>query len=209
MPHSSFPSDTTLWMIIQLHLRTKRLTKSWTKWLQSRCHTWVYIIWSHKKRIMVSLSISIQWCAVRNSNQIHTRSKIWYNNIATSLQYVRFCFSNFISFLDSGKTFYWQGNTLYRIRIHIANATRAIKSRLVGVEGRGPFAGRRGVDRNLGPVSMEIIRPKSSLDWNLVKSRLSVASVLINESFWNFAQSTAVGLPCSVQNVKTIRWLKN
>ena len=43
-----------------------------------------------------------------------------------------------------------------------------------------------------------------------VKSRkISFAhtAVLVNKFIWNFAQSTAVWLPCSVQNCRRIRWL--
>ena len=34
---------------------------------------------------------------------------------------------------------------------------------------------------------------------------LHVIDFLVAESFWNFVQSTAVMLPCSVQNFKTIQ----
>ena len=39
---------------------------------------------------------------------------------------------------------------------------------------------------------------------NIAKSHLSITSSSVAQSFWNFAQSTAVSQPCSVQNVKTI-----
>ena len=41
---------------------------------------------------------------------------------------------------------------------------------------------------------------------NLAKSRLLINHCSVFESFWNFAHSTAVSLPCFVQNFKTI-WL--
>ena len=57
---------------------------------------------------------------------------------------------------------------------------------------------------NLGRCAIWDIRPKRILNSNLAKSRSSITSVSIVQSFWYFAQGTAVILPCSVQNVKTI-----
>ena len=45
---------------------------------------------------------------------------------------------------------------------------------------------------------------KPILNLNLTKSRSSIRSVSIVQSFWNSAQSTAVSQPCSVQNFKMI-----
>ena len=50
---------------------------------------------------------------------------------------------------------------------------------------------------------MEVIRPKRILHWKLVQFCLSVTYCSIVQSFWKFAQSTAVMLPFDVQNVKT------
>ena len=47
-------------------------------------------------------------------------------------------------------------------------------------------------------------RPKLILIPNLVKSRLPIIYFSVTQSFWNFAQCTAVILSCSVQNIKTI-----
>ena len=52
--------------------------------------------------------------------------------------------------------------------------------------------------------AIKYIRPKPILNSNLAKSRSSITSMSFVQSFWNFAQSTAVSLPCSVQNFKTI-----
>ena len=41
-----------------------------------------------------------------------------------------------------------------------------------------------------------------------LKFRLPITPVMIYESFWNFAQSMAVWLPCSVHNFRRIHWLK-
>ena len=53
-----------------------------------------------------------------------------------------------------------------------------------------------------------IVRTKSALSWNLAKSRLPTCGFLLEEFFWNFAQSTAVILPYSVQNCRRIHPLK-
>ena len=53
-------------------------------------------------------------------------------------------------------------------------------------------------------VQYENMRPKRILNSNLAKSRWSITSVSVTQSFRNFAKSTAVSLPCSVQNFKTI-----
>ena len=44
---------------------------------------------------------------------------------------------------------------------------------------------------------------------NLAKSRSSITYVSIVQSIWNFAQSTAVILPCSAQDIKLIGQLKH
>ena len=54
-------------------------------------------------------------------------------------------------------------------------------------------------------VNVMDIRPKRILHLNLAKSRSSITSVWIVQSFRDFAQSTAVMLPCSVRNFETIR----
>ena len=53
------------------------------------------------------------------------------------------------------------------------------------------------------------ITPPSELTWNsnLAKSRLRNTYCSFGRSLWNFAQSTAVVLSCSVQNFKTTRQL--
>ena len=61
----------------------------------------------------------------------------------------------------------------------------------------------RGIPQSkciLGPSAIWDIHPKLILNWNLTQYRLSITPVLVVESFCNFAQSTAVTLPCSVQN---------
>ena len=53
------------------------------------------------------------------------------------------------------------------------------------------------------------IRPKHTLNSNLAKSRwLTIIYCSVVKSFWKFALSTAVPLPCSVQNFKTTRQMK-
>ena len=59
-----------------------------------------------------------------------------------------------------------------------------------------------------GCCAIQYIRPKLIFNPNLVKSRLSVTYSSLIKSFRNFAQRTAVILPCSVQNFKTIAQLK-
>ena len=44
---------------------------------------------------------------------------------------------------------------------------------------------------------------------NLTKYHSSITSISIAQSFWNFAQSMVVPLPCSVQNFKMIGQLRN
>ena len=48
------------------------------------------------------------------------------------------------------------------------------------------------------------IRPKLVSNSNLRKSRSSITFVSVSPSFWNFVQTTALILPCSVQNRKMI-----
>ena len=59
-----------------------------------------------------------------------------------------------------------------------------------------------------GAVAMSDIRLKFILNSNLAKSRSSRTSISVTKSFWKFAQSTAVILPCPVQNFETI-WQLN
>ena len=47
-----------------------------------------------------------------------------------------------------------------------------------------------------------------TLNSNLAKSRSSITSVWVAQSFWNFAQSMAVALLCSVHNFETIGSMK-
>ena len=58
-----------------------------------------------------------------------------------------------------------------------------------------------------GAVADKDISQKFISRLHLMKSHSSIAIVSIAQSFWNFAQSTAVSLPCSVQNFKMIRQL--
>ena len=55
-----------------------------------------------------------------------------------------------------------------------------------------------------GLLHYRYIRTKFILKQNLAKSRSSIIYRSVVKSFWNFEQSTAVILPCSVQNFKTI-----
>ena len=66
---------------------------------------------------------------------------------------------------------------------------------------RGPHWDGPQRVRVLGAVAILDIRPKTHLN---VKSGLPIIYYSIVKSFWNFAQSTAVSLPCSAQNFKTI-----
>ena len=61
---------------------------------------------------------------------------------------------------------------------------------------------------NQGCCAIWDIRPKLILNSNLIKSHSSITTVAVIESFWNFAQSTAVILPCSAQNFKRIGLFK-
>ena len=66
-----------------------------------------------------------------------------------------------------------------------------------------PFCGQ-------GPWAMWDIRSKHILNSNLAKSPLPITYSIVLQLFWNFAQSTAVTLLCSVQNFKMIgqlRWM--
>ena len=49
---------------------------------------------------------------------------------------------------------------------------------------------------------------KCILNSNLAKIRLPITGFAVAQSFWNYAQSTTVILPCSVQNFKMIGQLK-
>ena len=59
-----------------------------------------------------------------------------------------------------------------------------------------------------GAVAIQNISPKLLLYTNLAKSRLSITYFSVALSFWNFARSTTVTLPCSVRNFKTIGQMK-
>ena len=60
-----------------------------------------------------------------------------------------------------------------------------------------------------GYVTIEVISLKLILNSNLMKTSSSITSISVVKSFWNFAQSTAVSLPCSVQSIKMIWCLTN
>ena len=64
------------------------------------------------------------------------------------------------------------------------------------------------INHTLGAVTLYDIPPKLILSSNLAKYRSSVTFFKVGKSFWNFALSTTVTLPCSVQNSKTNRQLK-
>ena len=72
---------------------------------------------------------------------------------------------------------------------------------------------RQGVVRiwttQRGLVRYRISPLKLIFNWNLTKSRSPITSISVFKSSWNSARSTAVILPCSVQNCKTILWLRN
>ena len=59
-----------------------------------------------------------------------------------------------------------------------------------------------------GSVALWDICLKSILNSNLMKSDFAITCCSDVRSFWNYSQSTAVSLPCSVQNFKTIWLLK-
>ena len=56
----------------------------------------------------------------------------------------------------------------------------------------------------LRATTAQEISPKLNLNSNLAKSRSSITTISVAPSFWNFAQSMAVILPCSVQYFKMI-----
>ena len=60
-----------------------------------------------------------------------------------------------------------------------------------------------------GFVAIWDIHPKFFLNSNLAKPLSFITSFSIGHSFWKFAQSTAVSLPCSMQNFRTIGQPKN
>ena len=55
-----------------------------------------------------------------------------------------------------------------------------------------------------GPCAIWDICLKRILHSNIVKSLKFITAIPSFQKFWNFAQSAAVPLPCSVQNFKTI-----
>ena len=57
---------------------------------------------------------------------------------------------------------------------------------------------------HLRAVTTWAVCPKCVLNWNIGKSRLPIIHHSIVKLFWNFAQSTTVSPPCSVQNFKMI-----
>ena len=66
------------------------------------------------------------------------------------------------------------------------------------------------IDSKLRPWGLVQYRISTKIHLKL-KSRetlLSITQTLVDQSFWDFAQSTAVSLPCSVQNFKLIEQLK-
>ena len=64
------------------------------------------------------------------------------------------------------------------------------------------FPHKGPVTRKMCPFDDDIMRNPSQ------KTCLSIPSFLVDESFWNFVQSTAYILSCSVRNVRRIDWLK-
>ena len=67
------------------------------------------------------------------------------------------------------------------------------------------FDGTVGSGKNMGnPHPHPHPHPQIILNSNVSKSRPSTTTVLVIKSFWNFVQSTAVILSCSVQNLKMI-----
>ena len=60
-----------------------------------------------------------------------------------------------------------------------------------------------------GVIAIEDISPKLISNSDLVKCNSPITSTSVVQSFWNFAQSMAVSLPCSVQNFTMIGQLKN
>ena len=80
---------------------------------------------------------------------------------------------------------------------------------LGGIYCKEAWERKRSTTTNQGSLAIWYIRPKRILNSNVVKSRSSVTSFAFIQSFWNSAQSTAVSLPCSVQNFKTIARLSN
>ena len=59
-----------------------------------------------------------------------------------------------------------------------------------------------------GPCTLWDIHPKRTLNKNLTKSRFPITYFPITNSFWDFAQNTAVSLPCTVPNFKTMERIK-
>ena len=64
-----------------------------------------------------------------------------------------------------------------------------------------------GPSQDQGVRTTQEIHPKHNW-WNLVKFPCHITITPVVQSFCNFAQSTAVALPCSVQNIKMIGRLK-
>ena len=62
---------------------------------------------------------------------------------------------------------------------------------------------------NLGGCCNIIHPSKLTFNSNLAKTGLSLTSISYAQLFWNFSESTAVSLPCSVQNFKTVVQLWN
>ena len=65
------------------------------------------------------------------------------------------------------------------------------------------------LDGLLEAIAIPAISLKLISNSDILKSNLPITSISISQSFWNFAQSMAVSLPCSVQNFKMIGQLRN
>ena len=66
----------------------------------------------------------------------------------------------------------------------------------------------KDIDRSGSCCSIGYPTEIQLINSTLAKSRLSITYFTVAQPFWNFAQSTAVKLSCSVQNVKTT-WQRN
>ena len=58
-------------------------------------------------------------------------------------------------------------------------------------------------------LSCSLWRHRNVLNSNFMQSHSSITSISVIQSFCNLAQSSAVSLPCSVQNFKMIGWKTN
>ena len=80
-----------------------------------------------------------------------------------------------------------------------------------GAKGQSSYKSNQStnISTTPGPIALWIFRLTSIFNWNFAESLSLITYFVVDKFFLNFAQSTAVTLPCPVQNFKRIRLWDN